>query len=103
MINELLRDLINIGKIRSFIDDIMVGMETENVVATTSQKTNNNTSHKSQGKYQVEIIRELNKEFLLYSYTIYTKSSWSVLAINSPTLMSMYNPYFYHMLTLYLL
>ena len=103
MINELLRDLINIGKIRSFIDDIMVGMETEDVVATTSQKTNNNTSHKSQGKYQVEIIRELNKEFLLYSYTIYLKSSWSVLAINSPTLMSMCNPYFYHMLTLYLL
>ena len=99
MINKLLRDLINIRKIRSFIDDIMVGMETEDVVATTSQKTNNNKSN----KYQVEIIRELNKEFLLYSYTIYTKSSWSVLAINSPTLMSICNPYFHHMLTLYLL
>ena len=66
MINKLLRDLINIGKIRSFIDDIIVGMETEDVVATTSQKTNNNKSNKYQGKYQVEIIRELNKEFLLY-------------------------------------
>ena len=66
MINKLLRDLINIGKIRSFIDDIIVGMETEDVVATTSQKTNNNKSNKNQGKYQVEIIRELNKEFLLY-------------------------------------
>ena len=27
--NELLRDLINIGKIGSFIDDMMVGIETE--------------------------------------------------------------------------
>jgi len=29
MINELLRDFINIGKVGSFIDDIMVGTETE--------------------------------------------------------------------------
>ena len=29
MINELLRDLINIGKVRSFINDIMVETETE--------------------------------------------------------------------------
>ena len=29
MINELLRDLINIGKIAVFIDDVIVGMETE--------------------------------------------------------------------------
>ncbi len=29
MMNELLRDLINIGKVRSFIDDMMVGIETE--------------------------------------------------------------------------
>jgi len=27
--NELLRDLINTGKVGSFIDDIMVGTETE--------------------------------------------------------------------------
>ena len=27
MMNKLLRDLINTGKVRSFIDDIMVGME----------------------------------------------------------------------------
>ena len=45
------------------------------IVATTSQKTNSNTSNKSQGRYQVEIIRELNKKSPLYSYTIYTKSS----------------------------
>jgi len=29
MMNELLRDLINMGKIAVFIDDIIVGMETE--------------------------------------------------------------------------
>ena len=29
MINELLRDLINIGKVAAFIDDVIVGMETE--------------------------------------------------------------------------
>ena len=48
---------------------------TSNVVATTSQKTNSNTSNKSQGGYQVRITRELNKESLLYSSTIYTKFS----------------------------
>jgi len=29
MINKLLRDLINIGKVGSFIDDIMVGTESQ--------------------------------------------------------------------------
>ena len=29
MINELLRDLINIGKVAAFIDDVIVGMDTE--------------------------------------------------------------------------
>jgi len=29
MINELLRDLINTGKVAAFIDDVIVGMETE--------------------------------------------------------------------------
>jgi len=29
MINELLRDLINIGKVESFIDNIMIGTKTE--------------------------------------------------------------------------
>jgi len=42
------------------------------VVATTSQKTNSNTSNKSQDRYQVEITRELNKESPMYCYTIYT-------------------------------
>jgi len=27
--NELLRDLINMGKVGSFIDDVMVGIESE--------------------------------------------------------------------------
>jgi len=29
MMNKLLRDLINMGKVVAFIDDIIVGMETE--------------------------------------------------------------------------
>jgi len=29
MMNELLRDLINTGKVAVFIDDVIVGMETE--------------------------------------------------------------------------
>ena len=29
MINELLRDLINIGKVAAFIDNIIVGIENE--------------------------------------------------------------------------
>jgi len=29
MMNELLRDLINMGKVGSFIDDVMVGIESE--------------------------------------------------------------------------
>jgi len=44
-------------------------------MATTGQKANSNTSNKSQGGYQVGTIRELNKEFLIYCYSIYTKSS----------------------------
>jgi len=30
MMNELLRDLINTGKVVAFIDDVIVGTETEN-------------------------------------------------------------------------
>ena len=29
MINELVRDLINTGKVAAFIDDVIVGMESE--------------------------------------------------------------------------
>ena len=66
------------------------------VVATISQKTNSNISNKSQGRYQVRITRGLNKKSLIHSYTIYTKSSWSMLIINSPILISMCNPFFHH-------
>jgi len=41
-------------------------------ISCTSQKTNSNTSNKSQGRYQVGITKELNKEFLMYCYSIYT-------------------------------
>jgi len=41
------------------------------IVATTSQKTNSNTSNKSQDGYQVEITRELDKKFPMYCYFIY--------------------------------
>ena len=44
----------------------------------------------------MEIIRELDKKSLLHFYTIYTKISWSVLAINNPTLIFIYYTYFYH-------
>ena len=33
-----------------------------NVVITTSQKTNNNTSNKPQDRYKVEITKELNTQ-----------------------------------------
>ena len=29
MMNELLKDLINIGKVAAFIDDVIIGTETE--------------------------------------------------------------------------
>jgi len=38
------------------------------------------------------ITRELDKEFLIHFYSIYTISTWSVLVINSPTLIFMYQP-----------
>ena len=62
------------------------------VVATTSQNTSSNTSNKSQSRYQVGIIRELDKESLIYCYPIYTIGTWSVLSINNPTPMSMHCP-----------
>jgi len=38
----------------------------------------------------MEITRELNKEFPIYYYSIYTIDIWSILAINNPILMFMY-------------
>ena len=46
MINELLRDLINIGKVATFIDDVIVGTETEeghdDIVAEVIKKLEEN-------------------------------------------------------------
>ena len=42
----------------------------------------------------VRITRKLNKKSLLHFYTINTKVSWSMLAINNPTLISMLSPCF---------
>ena len=59
------------------------------VVVTTSQKTNRTTKANLQAKYLVEITRELDKKSPMYSYTIYTIYTWSVLMINNLALMSM--------------
>ena len=41
-----------------------------------------------QGENLVRITKELDKKFLMYSYIIYITDTWSVLTIDSPTLMS---------------
>ena len=38
----------------------------------------------------MEITRELDKEFSMDCYPIYTTHTWSMLMINMPTLMYMY-------------
>jgi len=48
MMNELLRNLINTGKVAAFIDDVIVGMETE----------------KEHNELVVEIIRRLEENDL---------------------------------------
>ena len=48
-------------------------------------------------RYQVGIRKELNKEFLMYCYSIYIINIWFMLTINNPTLMFIYHPCFYHM------
>ena len=61
------------------------------IIATTNY--NNQQLYKQvnlKGRYLVEITRELDKESLLYFYTIYIKSLQSVLTLNSSTLMSIY-------------
>ena len=40
----------------------------------------------------MEIIRELDKKFLMYCYSIYIIDTWSILAINNSTLMFIYQP-----------
>ena len=48
MINELLRDLINTGKVAVFIDDVVVGMESE----------------EEHDKLVIEVIRKLEENDL---------------------------------------
>ena len=59
MINELLRDLINRGKVAVFIDDVIVGMETE----------------EGHDELVVEIIRRLEENDL---YVKPEKYKWKV-------------------------
>jgi len=59
MMNELLRDLINIGKMAVFIDNIIIGMEIEN----------------GHDKIVVEVIRRLEKNDL---YVKPEKCKWKV-------------------------
>ena len=57
-------------------------------------KINDHTSGKSlSGISSGEFTRELDKESLLNLSLIYTKSSWSVLLIINPALMSMLLPH----------
>ena len=62
MINELLRDLINIGKIVAFIDDVIVGTETE----------------EGHDKLVAEVIRRLEENDL---YVKPEKCKWKVREI----------------------
>ena len=59
MMNELLRDLINTGKVAVFIDDVVVGMESE----------------EGHDKLVIEIIRKLEENDL---YVKLEKCKWKV-------------------------
>ena len=63
MINELLRDLINTEKVESFIDDIMVGTESEErhneLVKETSRRIKENDLYVKLEKYKWK-IKEMN-------------------------------------------
>ena len=43
-------------------------------------------------KSLIEITRELDKKSLMYCYPIYTNSIWSMLTINKPILIFIYQP-----------
>jgi len=59
MMNELLRNLINTGKVAAFIDDVIVGTETE----------------KGHDELVVEIIRRLEENYL---YVKLGKYKWKI-------------------------
>ena len=59
MINELLRDLINTGKVAAFIDDVIVGMETEErhdkLVAEVIRRLEENNLYVKLEKYRQKV------------------------------------------------
>ena len=59
MMNELLRDLINTGKVAVFIDDVVVGMESE----------------EEHDKLVIEVIRKLEENDL---YVKLEKCKWKM-------------------------
>ena len=56
MMNELLRDLINIGKVAAFIDDVMIGTEMEErhneIVAEVVKRLEENDLYMKPEKYR---------------------------------------------------
>jgi len=56
MMNELLRDLINTGKVAAFIDDVIVGTETEeghdDIVAEVIRRLEENNLYVKPEKYK---------------------------------------------------
>ena len=62
MMNELLRDLINIGKVAAFIDNIIVGTETEEeyneIVAEVIRRMEENDLYVKPEKYKWK-VREI--------------------------------------------
>ena len=69
MINELLRDLINIGKVATFIDNIIVGMETED----------------GHDEIVAEVIRRLEENNLYVKPEKYKWRVWNVMSIRTLT------------------
>ena len=59
MMNELLRDLINTGKVAVFIDDVIVGMDTEEgydeIVAKMIRRLEENDLYVKPEKYKWKV------------------------------------------------
>jgi len=59
MMNELLRDLINTGKVAVFIDDVIVGMDTEEgydeIVAKVIRRLEENDLYVKPEKYKWKV------------------------------------------------
>ena len=61
--NELLRDLINMGKVGSFIDDVMVGIESE----------------EEYNELMKEILRRMEENVI---YIKLEKCKWKIMEVN---------------------